>query len=96
MMFNLFGRKTAKDFMAEAKETYSVPEVPPVSVPKQEQKEFYRVGRTDDGCTTLTMLGIDGYGSMTLTMNREACEQMIRMLEATFPLEEDEPTEEAV
>jgi hypothetical protein len=92
MMFNLFGRKTAKDFQAEAKDTYAVPEADPV--PKQEQKEFYRVGRTDDGCTTLTMLGINGYGSMTLTMNREACEQMIRMLEATFPLEENNLTEE--
>ena len=92
MMFNLFGRKTAKDFMAEAKETYSVPEVEPVSVPKK-HKEYYRVGRTDDGYTTLTMMSNDGYGSMTLTMNREACEQMIRMLESTF--QEDEPTEEA-
>jgi hypothetical protein len=91
-MFNLFGRKTAKDFVAEAKETYSVPK--PAPVPEHEQKEFYRVGRTDDGCTTLTMLGINGYGSMTLTMNREACEQMIRMLEATFPLEENNLTEE--
>ena len=91
-MFNLFGRRTAKDFVAEAKETYSVPE--PAPVPEQEQKEFYRVGRTDDGCTTLTMLGINGYGSMTLTMNREACEQMIRMLESTFPLKENNLTEE--
>jgi hypothetical protein len=82
-MFNLFGRKTAKDFEAEAKETYSVPEAAPVSVPKKEHKEYYRVGRTDDGYTTLTMLG-DGYGSLTLTMNQEACEQLIRMLESTF------------
>jgi hypothetical protein len=87
-MFNLFGRKTVKDFEAEAKETYSVPEVTPVSKPKK-HKEFYRVGRTDDGYTTLTMLDSSGYGSMTLTMNREACEQMIRMLEATFSLEEE-------
>jgi hypothetical protein len=85
-MFNLFGRKTVKDFEAEAKETYSVPEV---ASPKKEQKEFYRVGRTDDGYTTLTMIDRSGYGSLTLTMNREACEQMIRMLEATFPLEEE-------
>jgi hypothetical protein len=85
-MFNLFGRKTVKDFESEAKETYSVPEV---ASPKKEQKEFYRVGRTDDGYTTLTMIDRSGYGSLTLTMNREACEQMIRMLEATFPLEEE-------
>lgn len=87
-MFNLFGRKTVKDFEAEAKETYSVPEVSPVSVPKKEHREFYRVGRTEDGYTTLTMMSHDGYGSLTLTMNREACEQMIRMLESTFDVEE--------
>jgi hypothetical protein len=87
-MFNLFGRKTVKDFEAEAKETYSVPEVEP---PKKD-REFYRVGRTEEGRTTLTMMSGDGYGTMTLTMNREACEQMIRMLEATF--EEKQNTEE--
>jgi hypothetical protein len=89
-MFNLFGRKTVKDFVAEAKETYSVPEVKPIDVPKK-SKEHYRVGRTDDGYTTLTMMSGDGYGSMTLTMNREACEQMIRMLQSTF--QEDKFTE---
>ena len=83
-MFNLFGRKTVKEFEAEAKETYGVPEVTP---PKKEQREFYRVGRTEDGDTTLTMISNDGYGSLTLTMNRAACEQMIRMLEATFDIE---------
>jgi hypothetical protein len=82
-MFNFFRKRTAEDFLAEAKETYSVPEVTPISVPKKEHKEYYRVGRTDDGYTTLTMLG-DGYGSLTLTMNQEACEQLIRMLESTF------------
>jgi hypothetical protein len=80
-MFNLFGRKTANDLMQEAKETYSAPEV--VS-PKKENKEHYRVGRTEDGWTTLTMISDDGYGSLTLAMNREACEQLIRMLESTF------------
>jgi hypothetical protein len=89
-MFNLFGRRTAKDFVAEAKETYSVPET---KIPKKEQKEFYRVGRTDDGYTTLTMIDSSGYGSLTLTMNREACEQMIRMLEATFDDKTDNEVE---
>jgi hypothetical protein len=84
MMFNLFGRKTVKDFEAEAKETYSVPEVEPPT----KDREFYRVGRTEEGRTTLTMIDNSGYGSLTLTMNREACEQMIRMLEATFDLEQ--------
>jgi hypothetical protein len=93
-MFNLFGRKTTKDFLDETRETYgNHPEVAPVSAPKKEHKEYYRVGRTDDGCTTLTMIDNSGYGSLTLTMNREACEQMIRMLESTFDLEQN--TEEA-
>jgi hypothetical protein len=92
-MFNIFGRKTAEDSKADAEETYAVPDVTPVSVPKKEHKEYYRVGRTDDGYTTLTMLGNDGYGSLTLTMNQEACEQMIRMLEATFSTTTPESTE---
>jgi hypothetical protein len=82
-MFNLFGRKTLEEFKKEAEDTYAVPDVAPVRAPRK-HKEYYRVGRTDDGYTTLTMLGDDGYGTMTLTMNQEACEQMIRMLEATF------------
>jgi len=86
-MFNFFRKSTAKDFVEEAKETYLVPKVVPVSVPKK-NKEHYRVGRTDDGYTTLTLLADDSYTNMTLTMNREACEQMIRMLEATYAVEE--------
>lgn len=88
MIFDLFGKKTTTNFMDQAQETYGVPAVEPVSDPRSKNKEYYRVGRTDDGFTTLTMLGNDGYGSMTLTMNREACEQMIRMLESTFTNEE--------
>jgi hypothetical protein len=83
-VFNLFGRKTAKDFMDEAQETYSIPKVKPVSVPKPKNKEFYRVGFDDEGNTTLTFIGDNGYGSMTLTMTQEACEKLIRMLESTF------------
>ncbi len=95
-MFNLFGRKTAKDFIKEANETYGIPEVKPVSVPEtKKHKEYYRVGRTDDGYTTLTMIDNSGYGSMTLTMNREACEQMIRMLESTFVDEKESADEPA-
>lgn len=50
-------------------------------------REYYRVGRTEDGQTTLTMLMDHGY-STTLTMNRAACEQLIRMLRATYDEEE--------
>jgi hypothetical protein len=79
-MFDFFRRKTAEEFMKEATETYAVSEVEP---PKKD-REFYRVGRTEEGRTTLTMIDSGGYGSLTLTMNREACEQLIRMLESTF------------
>lgn len=91
-MFNLFGRKTAKEFMDEAKETYGVPEVKPVSVPGPQIKEHYRVGADDQGNTTLTFIADNGY-SMTLTMNQQETERMIRMLRATYT--EEQATENA-
>lgn len=82
-MFNLFG-----------KTEYKVPESQPLwkSGPELEKEpdEYFRVGATNDGRTTLTLVSPGG-GSMTLTMNRNACEQMIRMLRATYI--EEEPTE---
>lgn len=51
-------------------------------------QEHYRVGFTTDGKTTLTIMN-DGQ-SMTLAMSREACEQLIRMLRATYPLSEED------
>ena len=89
-MFDLFRRRTAKDFVEEAKEKYTVPAPEPVKAPKKEQKEFYRVGRTDDGMTTLTMMSDSGYSSMTLTMNKTACEQLIRMLRASYDVKVEE------
>ena len=57
--------------------------VKPVPPARPPQQEHYRVGTTIDGQTTLTF--ITDYGnSMTLTMNQSACEQMIRMLRATY------------
>ena len=86
-MFDLFRRRTAKEFLEEAKETYTVPTTAPL-VPemKQDSKEYYRIGRTEDGMTTLTLMSTDGF-SCTLSMNQSACKQMIRMLESTFDLE---------
>ena len=83
-MFDFFARRTTKDYMKEAKETYDVPS------PKEENKEYYRVGLTSDGMTTLTLINNEGWGSMTLTMNQEACEQLIRMLRATYKEENHE------
>jgi hypothetical protein len=54
--------------------------------PEPQLKEHYRVGFTDDGQrqTTLTFINNEGWGSMTLTMNQPACEQLIKMLRATY------------
>lgn len=57
--------------------------------PKVENKEYYRVGRTTDNMTTLTLINHEGWGSMTLTMNQEACEQLIRMLRASYDIAEE-------
>jgi hypothetical protein len=51
--------------------------------PEPEPKEHYRVGFTDDGKTTLTLIADHG-NTMTLTMSQEACEQLIRILRSTY------------
>lgn len=55
--------------------------VKPVAPPRP--KEHYRVGFDDQGMTTLTLLAENG-NSMTLSMNQDACEQLIKMLRATY------------
>jgi len=51
--------------------------------PPPKPKEHYRVGFDDRGMTTLTLIADYG-NSMTLSMNQEACEQLIRMLRSTY------------
>lgn len=91
-MFNPFQRKTAKDFMEDAKETYGLPDttqVPPMPEVKPPKDEcLYTVGTTQSGKTVLKVG--DGYGTMTLIMNGPATRQMIRMLEATLTEEADD------
>ena len=87
-MFDLFTRRTAKDYLKEAEDTYKV------TAPKNEPKtspsnELYRVGVTGDGRTTLTMMSTDGF-SMTMSMTPAACEQMIRMIRSTYDKETTE------
>lgn len=82
-MFNIFPRKTAKDFMEQAQETYKVPESKPAK-----DDCLYTVGTTQSGQTVLK-IG-DGYSTMTLTMNDAAVRQMIRLLEATLEEVEDD------
>jgi len=51
--------------------------------PPPKPKEHYRVGFDDQGMTTLTLIS-DNYNSMTLSMSQDACEQLIKMLRATY------------
>jgi len=64
-----------------------VPFPKPEPAPDPEPKEYYRVGSTTDGDTTLTLMSPGGM-SLTMTMNRDSCEQLIRMLRATYTDEE--------
>lgn len=74
-MFNLFNRKTSKEFMEEAVETYTVPS------PAEEECP-YTIGPTSDGRTVLKIT--NGYSIMSLTMSEAAVRQMIRLLEASI------------
>jgi hypothetical protein len=51
--------------------------------PKSKQTEFYRVGCTLDGMTSLTLL-LEHNMSTTITLTKKDAEQMIRMIRATF------------
>lgn len=55
----------------------------------KEPKDTYRVGVTDDGRTSLTLISADGQGSITLTMNLPATLRLIRLLEATLDQPDD-------
>ena len=84
-MFGFFSNRTKEDYIKETKETYGLPE--PKQIPKMPEindKEYYRVGVTNNGETTLTLLGSNGGFNMTMTMNQAACEQLIRLLQSTF------------
>ena len=59
------------------------PETKLAAVPEPQPEEHYRVGFTTDDETTLTLLAPSGM-STTLTMNRDSCEQLIKMLRATY------------
>ena len=83
-MFDLFNRRTAKDYLKEAEDTYKV--TPPKTSPNN---ELYRIGTTDDGRTTLTVMSTDGF-SITMSMTPAACERMIRMIRSTYIGDESE------
>ena len=95
-MFDFFKRKTAKDFMQDARDTYGLPEpketpsMPPVppNPAKDDAKIFYRFGVTDNNRIAFSM----GYSE--ITMNKAGCQQLIDQV--TFfmsQLEEDADNE---
>ena len=86
-MFDLFGK--SKHTILEPQPLWKSGPEPEEEPHKSTRKEAYRVGTTDDGWTTLTFL--NSGSSMTLSMNRDACEKLIRMLRATY--DETTPTE---
>jgi hypothetical protein len=74
----MFNRKKAEEVFEK-----SVSSVPP------KNDDFYRVGVTTGGRTTLTLQSDSGM-NMTLTLNQDGVRQMIRLLEATLPETADE------
>ncbi len=76
-----FMKDTGPDNVIKFPEPKAVPKMPAV---EPAPKEHYRIGRRDDGMTTLTVMSGDGWGSITLAMNDAACEQLIKMLRATY------------
>ena len=85
MMFDIFRRKTAKEYMDEASNIYNLPKpklveptqpIPPKPEPKEEPaKTFYRLGLTDNNRISFQM----GYSE--ITMNHAGCQQLIDQLE---------------
>ena len=81
-MFDFFRRRTAKDYLDEAKNVYNlpkpklVPPMPEVEPPKKEEpaKIFYRLGLTDNNRVAFSM------GYTEITMNRQGVQQMIDQL----------------
>ena len=72
-MFNFFRRRTSKEFLEEAKETYNVPSVP-APEPEKPATVFYRLGLTDNNRVSFSM------GYTEITMNSAGVQQMIDQL----------------
>jgi hypothetical protein len=81
IMFDFLRRRTAKEFVEEAREKYGLPEpkenpkMPEVVPPKEKNSTvFYRFGVTDNNRVAFSM----GYSE--ITMNKAGCQQMIDQL----------------
>lgn len=87
-MFDFFRRRTAKEFMEEAKETYQVPPIPEVKTPESNPTVCYSVGPTDDNRVSLTV------GWSTITMNQKGCQALIDALSVAMNNLEEETEED--
>jgi hypothetical protein len=76
MMFNMFGKKDKEGTVVKFPELKSVPAMPEVEPPKQEEpaKIFYRLGLTDNNRVAFSM----GYSE--ITMSHTGVQQMIDQL----------------
>ena len=77
-MFGNFFKTTPLEFTKPTEESYDM-----TAVRTNPANEYFRVGATSDGMTTLTIISANGY-STTLSLNKTACEQLIRMIRATY------------
>jgi molybdopterin biosynthesis enzyme len=83
-MFNLFGSKKDQEQLAKNIANAVKPILPKETKVEKNQREFYRIGYDHStNMTTLTLLGDNGF-SMTLSLSKDGCEQMIRMIRATY------------
>ncbi len=80
-MFDFFSRKEAEKVAKEIAEDFKFPE--PVREKTSDEQDWYRVGYTNDGRTTLTLL--NGPASLTLVMSEDHVNRLIKMLESTLP-----------
>lgn len=83
-MFDLFRRRTAKEFVEEAKEKYMVPEVE-TKKPSLNEDALYMVGLNEHG---MVQLRVGAPYAITLTMNNSAVRKLIKQLEAAMPDED--------
>lgn len=80
-MFDLFSRKEAEKVAKEIAEDLKTQEL--IREKNSDEQDWYRVGCTNDGRTTLTLR--NGPASMTLTMTEHGVKRLIKLLEATLP-----------
>lgn len=84
-MFDFFRKRTAEDFVKEAKETFTVPTVEPI-VPTVQNQVVYRIGKTEDG---KVILSLGDQIATSVIMSNAGVDDLIRMLEAAKNPESD-------